>query len=158
MGGYVFGWKPALYSVFLEGNVLQTDLGFFFALRSWGDMEALIQSMLRNRHEITYRNSKLCEGTVTRLTGRREYIRVGLTAAIPAADTCQTSHRTRFRYLKKLFHARSLLRQECLACVRKIPRRINASQDKTLRWTVGMTTIYFARSQARILGGRAKYI
>ena len=41
-------------------------------------------------HKITSRNSKLCEGSVTRLTGRREYIRVGLMAAIPAADTYQT--------------------------------------------------------------------
>jgi len=30
-------------------------------------------------------------GSVTRLTGRREYVRVGLTAAFPAADTCQSS-------------------------------------------------------------------
>ena len=30
---------------------------------------------------------------MTRLTGRRKYIHVGLTAAIPAADTCQSSHR-----------------------------------------------------------------
>ena len=34
------------------------------------------------------------EGSVTRLAGRREYVRVGLTAAFPAADTCQSSNRT----------------------------------------------------------------
>ncbi|WP_279633406.1 hypothetical protein [Methylotuvimicrobium buryatense] len=34
-------------------------------------------------------------GSVTRLTGRRKYILVGLTAAFPAADTCQSSYRTR---------------------------------------------------------------
>ncbi|MGD7036112.1 hypothetical protein EQU24_20435 [Methylotuvimicrobium buryatense] len=33
-------------------------------------------------------------GSVTRLTGRREYVRVGLTAAFLAADTCQSSYRT----------------------------------------------------------------
>ena len=45
-------------------------------------------------HITTSRNSKLCGGSVARLTGRREYIRVGLTAAVPvAADTCQSSHR-----------------------------------------------------------------
>ena len=34
------------------------------------------------------------EGSVTRLTGRRKYVRVGLTATFPAADTCQSSYRT----------------------------------------------------------------
>ena len=34
------------------------------------------------------------EGTITRLTGRREYVHVGLTAAFPAADTGQSSNRT----------------------------------------------------------------
>ncbi len=48
---------------------------------------------LRNMHKITSTSSRLCGGSVTRLTGRREYVRVGLTAAIPAADTCQSSHR-----------------------------------------------------------------
>ncbi|WP_341326657.1 hypothetical protein [Methylotuvimicrobium sp. KM2] len=33
-------------------------------------------------------------GSVTRLTGRREYVRVGLTAAFLAADTYQSSNRT----------------------------------------------------------------
>jgi len=47
-------------------------------------------------------------GSVTRLTGRREYIRVGLTAAFLAADTCQSSHRPPSQKLSKLFHARSL--------------------------------------------------
>ncbi|WP_175421703.1 hypothetical protein [Methylotuvimicrobium buryatense] len=47
-------------------------------------------------HKITYTNSRLWGGSVTRLTGRREYVHVGLTAAIPAADTCQSSHRTPF--------------------------------------------------------------
>ncbi|MBE0436215.1 MAG: hypothetical protein IBX56_10475 [Methylomicrobium sp.] len=46
------------------------------------------------------------------MTGRREYVHVGLTAAIPAADTCQSSHRTPFQQLSKLFHARSLLEQQ----------------------------------------------
>ncbi|MGD7035451.1 hypothetical protein [Methylotuvimicrobium buryatense] len=59
-------------------------------------------------HKITSTISRLCGGSVTRLTGRREYVRVGLTAAIPAADTCQSSHRTPFQQLSKLFHARSL--------------------------------------------------
>ena len=58
-------------------------------------------------HKITYTSSRLCGGLVTRLTGRREYVPVGLTAAIPAADTCQASHQTPFRQLSKLFHARS---------------------------------------------------
>ncbi|WP_269844348.1 hypothetical protein [Methylotuvimicrobium alcaliphilum] len=31
--------------------------------------------------------------SVTRLTGRRKYILVGLAAAFPAADTCQASYR-----------------------------------------------------------------
>ena len=34
------------------------------------------------------------EGTVTRPTGRREYVPVGSTAAFPAADACQSSNRT----------------------------------------------------------------
>ncbi|MBE0435088.1 MAG: hypothetical protein IBX56_04715 [Methylomicrobium sp.] len=32
----------------------------------------------------------------TRPTGRREYVRVGSTAAIPAADACRSSNRTLF--------------------------------------------------------------
>ncbi|MGD7034682.1 hypothetical protein [Methylotuvimicrobium buryatense] len=60
-------------------------------------------------HKITSRNSQLCGGSVTRLTGRRDYILVGLTASVPAADTSQASHRTPFLHLKKLFHARSLI-------------------------------------------------
>jgi len=37
----------------------------------------------------------LCgEGAVTRPTGRREYVRVGSTAAVPAADACRSSNRT----------------------------------------------------------------
>ena len=63
--------------------------------------------ILRNMHKITYTSSRLCGGLVTRLTGRRVYVHVGLTAAIPAADTCQSSHQTPFRQLSKLFHARS---------------------------------------------------
>ena len=59
-------------------------------------------------HKITSTSSGPCGGSVTRLTGRREYIPVGLTAAIPAADTCQSSHRTPFQQLSKLFHARSI--------------------------------------------------
>ncbi len=45
-------------------------------------------------HKVTYTSSRLCGGLVTRLTGRREYVHVGLTAAIPVADTCQSSHQT----------------------------------------------------------------
>ena len=45
-------------------------------------------------HKITYTSSRLCGGLVTRLIGRSEYVHVGLTAAIPAADTCQSSHQT----------------------------------------------------------------
>ena len=57
--------------------------------------ESLIRNgLLRNMHKITYTSSRLWGGSVTRLTGRREYVHVGLTAAIPAADTCQSSHRT----------------------------------------------------------------
>jgi len=52
--------------------------------------------------------SALCGGSVTRSTGRREYLHVGLTAAVvPAAGTCQSSHRTSFPILKKLLHTRS---------------------------------------------------
>jgi len=46
------------------------------------------------------------EGSVTRLTGRREYVRVGLTAAFPAADTCQSSYRTLHK-TGKLFTTKS---------------------------------------------------
>ncbi len=60
-----------------------------------------------NMHKITFTSSRLCGGSVTRLTGRREYVPVGLTAAIPAADTCQSSDRTPYQQLSKLFHARS---------------------------------------------------
>ncbi len=38
-------------------------------------------------HKTTSRNSKLRGGLVTRLTGRREYIPVGLTAAISLLPT-----------------------------------------------------------------------
>ncbi len=34
------------------------------------------------------------KGAVTRPTGRREYVPVGSTAAIPAADACRSSNRT----------------------------------------------------------------
>gem|GEM_PF-3064941 len=50
----------------------------------------------------------LVEGSVTRLAGRREYVRVGLTAAFPAADTCQSSNRTLLK-IGKLFTAKSLM-------------------------------------------------
>jgi len=50
----------------------------------------------------------LVEGSVTRLAGRREYVRVGLTAAFPAADTCQSSNRTLLK-IRKLFTAKSLV-------------------------------------------------
>ncbi len=33
-------------------------------------------------------------GAVTRPTGRREYVHVGTTVAIPAADACRSSNRT----------------------------------------------------------------
>ena len=49
----------------------------------------------------------LVEGSVTRSAGRREYVRVGLTAAFPAADTCQSSNRTLLK-IGKLFTAKSL--------------------------------------------------
>ena len=39
--------------------------------------------------------------------GRREYIHEGSTAAIPAADACQSSQRPPPQHLSKLFHARS---------------------------------------------------
>ncbi|CCE22540.1 protein of unknown function [Methylotuvimicrobium alcaliphilum 20Z] len=42
-------------------------------------------------HKVTYTSSRLYGGLVTRLTGLREYVPVGLTAAIPAAGTCQSS-------------------------------------------------------------------
>jgi len=48
----------------------------------------------------------LVEGSVTRLAGRREYVLVGLTAAFPAADTCQSSNRTLLK-IGKLFTAKS---------------------------------------------------
>ena len=56
---------------------------------------------------MTYTSNRLCGGSVTRLKGRREYLHVGLTAAIPAADTFQSSHRPPFNQLSKLYHARS---------------------------------------------------
>ena len=46
------------------------------------------------------------EGSVTRLAGRREYVLVGLTAAFPAADTCQSSNRT-LPKIRKLFTSKS---------------------------------------------------
>ncbi len=49
-------------------------------------------------HKITSRNSKLCGGSVTRLTGRREYVRVGLTAE----SDCQGWHECRFCRSKNL--------------------------------------------------------
>lgn len=60
-------------------------------------------------HKITSTGSPLCGGSVTHLTGRREYVYVGLAAAIPAANAGQSSHRTTFQRLSKLFHTRSLL-------------------------------------------------
>jgi len=65
----------------------------------------------------------LVEGSVTRLAGRREYVRVGLTRRnliamdgmnadfagakiCPAADTCQSSNRTLLK-IGKLFTAKS---------------------------------------------------
>jgi len=77
-------------------------------------------------HKITSTSSRLCGGSVTRLTGRREYVHVGLTAGYLiardgmnadfagakiclAADTCQSSLRSPFQQLSKLFHARSLV-------------------------------------------------
>ncbi len=47
------------------------------------------------------------EGAVTRPAGRREYVRVGSTAAFSAADTFQSSNRT-FRKIRKLFTTKSL--------------------------------------------------
>ncbi|WP_235726394.1 hypothetical protein [Methylotuvimicrobium buryatense] len=38
-------------------------------------------------------SSLVAEGAVTRPTGRREYVRVGSTAAFPAADACRSSNR-----------------------------------------------------------------
>ncbi len=49
------------------------------------------------------------EGSVTRLTGRREYVLVGLTAAFPVADTCQSSYRTLHK-IRKLFSTKSLVK------------------------------------------------
>ena len=54
-------------------------------------------------HKIIYTSNRLCGSSVTRLTGRREYVHVGLTAAIPAADTCQSSHRTPFQSRRRYF-------------------------------------------------------
>ncbi|WP_431065240.1 hypothetical protein [Methylotuvimicrobium sp.] len=53
-------------------------------------------------HKLSSRNSKLCGGSVTRLTGRREYVHVGLTAAFPVADTCQSSHRIPFPIVEEV--------------------------------------------------------
>ncbi|CCE23552.1 protein of unknown function [Methylotuvimicrobium alcaliphilum 20Z] len=41
-------------------------------------------------------SSLVAEGAVTRPTGRREYVHVGSTAAVPAADACRSSNRTLF--------------------------------------------------------------
>jgi len=50
---------------------------------------------------------RFVEDSVTRLAGRREYVRVGLTAAFRAADTSQSSNRT-LRKMVKLFTTKSL--------------------------------------------------
>ncbi len=85
----------------------------FVPINSWSyEFCSGFGNSLRNMHKITYTSSRLCGGLVTRLTGRREYVHVGLTAAIRAADTCQSSHQTPFRQLSKLFHAR------CLPCIK----------------------------------------
>ncbi|MBU2570014.1 MAG: hypothetical protein KJ725_08245 [Gammaproteobacteria bacterium] len=57
--------------------------------------------------KITSTSIKHCGGSVTRLKGRREYVRVGLMAVIPVADSRQSSHGLPFQQLSKLFHARS---------------------------------------------------
>ncbi len=41
-------------------------------------------------------SSLVLEGAVTRPTGRREYVPVGWTAAVPAADACRSSNRILF--------------------------------------------------------------
>ena len=41
-------------------------------------------------------SSLVAEGAVTHPTGRREYFRVGSTAAVLAADACRSSNRTLF--------------------------------------------------------------
>ncbi|WP_404357630.1 hypothetical protein [Methylotuvimicrobium sp. KM1] len=41
-------------------------------------------------------SSLVTEGAVTRPTGRREYVRVGSTAAVLAADACRSSNRPLF--------------------------------------------------------------
>jgi|GEM_PF-3705285 len=69
---------------------------------------SIYRNKLRNMHKFTSTSFRHCGGSATRLTGRREYFHVGSTAAFPAADTCQSSHRTPFQHLSKLFHARSL--------------------------------------------------
>ena len=51
----------------------------------------------------------LVAGSVTRLTGRREYVRVGLTAAFPAADTCQSSNRTLLSTIRSILNKASYL-------------------------------------------------
>ncbi len=49
------------------------------------------------------------EGTITRLTGRRKYVHVGLTAAFPAADTCQASNRTLLSTIRSILKKTSYL-------------------------------------------------
>ena len=56
-------------------------------------------------HKIPYKSSRIYGGLTAHLTGRREYVHVGLTAAFPAADTCQSSRQTPFQQLSLLFHA-----------------------------------------------------
>ncbi|PKM36888.1 MAG: hypothetical protein CVV06_08745 [Gammaproteobacteria bacterium HGW-Gammaproteobacteria-10] len=68
----------------------------------------------------------LVEGSVTRLAGCREYVRVGLTAAFPAADTCQSSNRT-FLKIGKLFTAKSLTMKhmKIMMDFKKIPKHFH---------------------------------
>ncbi len=42
------------------------------------------------------KRSLVAEGAITRPTGRREYVPVGSTAAVLAADACRASNRTLF--------------------------------------------------------------
>lgn len=58
-------------------------------------------------HKITSTSSRLCGVSVARLTGRCEYVHVGLTAAI-LAGTCPSSRQTPFQQLSKLFYVHSL--------------------------------------------------
>ncbi|WP_404356148.1 hypothetical protein [Methylotuvimicrobium sp. KM1] len=73
-----------------------TDIGFYIEKL---DNESKSPNYYSNVHEglaiaPANESSRVAEGAVTRPTGRREYVHVGSTAAVLAADACRSSNRT----------------------------------------------------------------